>query len=74
MVSCPDVNWVGCFPGNYEIPRVERFLYWTWYFTDSGIIGSKEYILRQFQRFRICFRRFMSGSRNGFRGLWGFIL
>ena len=31
---------------NFELSRTRRFLYRTHYFTDSGIIGSKEFVSR----------------------------
>jgi len=37
---------------DFELTRVERFRYRTRYFTDSGIIGSKEYEHTNFQRFK----------------------
>ena len=36
----------------YEIGRIDRFRYRTRYFTDSGIIGSKEYVSRIYQEFK----------------------
>ncbi len=37
---------------NYEISRTDRFRYRTRYFTDSGIIGTKEFISCNYQRFK----------------------
>jgi hypothetical protein len=37
---------------NFEISRVSRFRYRTRYFTDSGIIGSKEFVAENYQRFK----------------------
>jgi hypothetical protein len=39
----------------YEIKRIERFRYRTRYFTDSGIIGSKEFVSMNYQRFKDLF-------------------
>jgi REP element-mobilizing transposase RayT len=39
----------------YEIKRVERFRYRTRYFTDSGIIGTKEYVSKNYQKFKDLF-------------------
>lgn len=40
---------------NYPIRRVDRFLYRTRYFTDSGIIGTKEFVSINYQRFKDIF-------------------
>ena len=40
---------------DYEISRINRFRYRTRYFTDSGIIGSKEYVAENYQRFKHLF-------------------
>ena len=37
---------------NYEISRADRFRYRTRYFTDSGIIGTKEFVSINYQRFK----------------------
>jgi len=37
---------------NYEIKRIDRFRYRTRYFTDSGIIGTKEFVSENYQRFK----------------------
>jgi REP element-mobilizing transposase RayT len=37
---------------NYEIGRADRFRYRTRYFTDSGIIGTKEFVSVNYQRFK----------------------
>ena len=39
----------------YEIKRIERFRHRTRYFTDSGIIGTKEYVSRNYQKFKDLF-------------------
>jgi REP element-mobilizing transposase RayT len=36
----------------YKISRSDRFRYRTRYFTDSGIIGTKEYVSSTYQRFK----------------------
>ena len=41
---------------DFNLSRIERFQYRTRYFTDSGIIGSKEYVRRNFQRFKHLFQ------------------
>ena len=37
---------------SYEIGRADRFRYRTRYFTDSGIIGTKEFVSINYQRFK----------------------
>ena len=37
---------------DFELNRVRRFRYRTRYFTDSGIIGSKEFVSENYQRFK----------------------
>ena len=39
----------------FEISRIRRFRYRTRYFTDSGIIGSKEFVALNYQRFKHLF-------------------
>jgi REP element-mobilizing transposase RayT len=39
----------------FEISRIDRFRYRTRYFTDSGIIGSKEFVAANYQRFKHLF-------------------
>jgi putative transposase len=36
----------------FEISRINRFRYRTRYFTDSGIIGSKEFVSANYRRFK----------------------
>jgi REP element-mobilizing transposase RayT len=40
---------------NYEISRIDRFRSRTRYFTDSGIIGTKEFVSENYQRFKDIF-------------------
>jgi hypothetical protein len=39
----------------FKISRVDRFRYRTRYFTDSGIIGTKEFASINYQRFKDMF-------------------
>jgi hypothetical protein len=39
----------------YEMKRIDRFRYRTRYFTDSGIIGTKEFVSINYQRFKDVF-------------------
>ena len=40
---------------NYEVKRADRFRYRTRYFADSGIIGTKEFVSSNYQRFKDLF-------------------
>ena len=40
----------------FELSRSDRFRYRTRYFTDSGIIGSKEFVFSNYQRFKHLFK------------------
>ena len=40
---------------DFELKRVQRFRYRTRYFTDSGIIGTKEFVSINYQRFKDVF-------------------
>jgi REP element-mobilizing transposase RayT len=40
---------------DFEIKRVQRFRYRTRYFTDSGIIGTKEFVSGNYRRFKDLF-------------------
>jgi len=40
---------------DFELKRVRRFRYRTRYFTDSGIIGTKEFVSVNYQRFKDIF-------------------
>ena len=52
---------------DFEITRISRFHHRTRYFTDSGIIGSKEFVAENFRRFRNIFqsKHEKSPSRSG---------
>jgi hypothetical protein len=39
----------------FKISRVDRFRYRTRYFTDSGIIGTKEFVSINYKRFKDIF-------------------
>jgi len=40
----------------YQITKIDRFKYRTRYFTDSGIIGSKEFVKNNYQKFKDYFQ------------------
>ena len=37
---------------DFELNRMRRFRYRTRYFTDSGVIGSKEFVSKTYVRFK----------------------
>ena len=47
----------------FELSRNDRFRYRTRYFTDSGIIGSKEFVSKTYMRFK---HHFNSNKVTGF--------
>ncbi len=40
---------------DFELKRVQRFRYRTRYFTDSGIIGTKDFVSSNYHRFKDVF-------------------
>ena len=56
---------------NYEISRTDRFLYRTRYFTDSGIIGSREYVSATYQQFKHLFQSKHEKKPKSVKGLDG---
>jgi hypothetical protein len=57
----------------FEISWMSRFRYRTRYFTDSGIIGSKEFVAEIYQRFRYLFHSKHEKSQNRSKAWMGFI-
>ncbi len=55
----------------FEISRISRFRYRTRYFTDSGIIGSKEFVSINYQRFKHLFYSKHEKKPNPVKGLSG---
>jgi hypothetical protein len=55
----------------FEISRVDRFRYRTRYFTDSGIIGSKEFVAKNYQRFKHLFYSKHEKKPKSIKGLDG---
>jgi putative transposase len=49
------IRWPQKSAKKFEVSRVSRFWYRTRYFTDSGIIGSKEFVAENYQRFKHLF-------------------
>jgi putative transposase len=55
----------------FEISRTDRFLYRTRYFTDSGIIGSREYVSGIYQQFKHLFQSKHEKKPKSVKGLDG---
>ncbi len=57
---------------DFKLTRTERFRYRTRYFSDSGIIGTKEFVNKTYQRFSHYFQSREDRSPNHIQGLKGF--
>jgi len=55
----------------FEIGRVDRFRYRTRYFTDSGIIGTKEFVSKNYTRFKHHFNSKNEKKPKPVKGLSG---
>ena len=55
----------------FELSRSDRFRYRTRYFTDSGIIGSKEFVSTNYQRFKNLFESKHEKKPKPIKGLDG---
>ncbi len=55
----------------YTTTRINRFRYRTRYFSDSGIIGSKEFVLKNYQRFKDIFQSKHEKKPKPVKGLHG---
>jgi hypothetical protein len=55
----------------FELSKSDRFRYRTRYFTDSGIIGSKEFVSTHYQRFKNLFESKHEKKPKPIRGLDG---
>jgi hypothetical protein len=55
----------------YELSRNDRFRYRTRYFTDSGVIGSKEFVSENYQRFKKVFSSKHEKKPKPIKGLDG---
>ena len=55
----------------FEISRISRFRYRKRYFTDSGIIGSKEFVYSNYQRFKHLFYSKHEKKPKPIKGLKG---
>ncbi len=55
----------------FELSKADRFRYRTRYFTDSGIIGSKEFVSTNYQRFKNLFESKHEKKPKPIKGLDG---
>ena len=55
----------------FELSRSDRFRHRTRYFTDSGIIGSKEFVSENYQRFKNIFSSKHEKKPKAIKGLYG---
>jgi REP element-mobilizing transposase RayT len=55
----------------FELSKMDRFRYRTRYFTDSGIIGSKEFVSQNYQRFKNLFSSKHEKKPKAIKGLDG---
>jgi REP element-mobilizing transposase RayT len=55
----------------FELSRSDRFRYRTRYFTDSGVIGSKEFVSSTYQRFKYMFHSKKEKKPMPVKGLSG---
>ena len=55
----------------FELSKSDRFRYRTRYFTDSGIIGSKEFVSANYQRFKVLFASKQEKKPKPIKGLEG---
>ena len=53
---------------DYNLNRIQRFHYRTRYFTDSGIIGSKAFVRKNYQRFKDRFQSKHEKKPKHFKG------
>ena len=56
---------------NFDLSRLSRFKYRTRYFSDSGIIGSKEFVHTHYQRFKHFFESKHEKKPKPIKGLDG---
>jgi len=56
---------------NFEITRTERFINRTRYFTDSGIIGTRAFVAKNYQRFKHMFQSKHEKIPKPIKGLEG---
>jgi hypothetical protein len=56
---------------DFEISRLRRFKYRTRYFSDSGIIGTKEFVVKNYKRFKDVFQSKHEKKPKPIKGLDG---
>jgi hypothetical protein len=55
----------------FELSRNDRFRHRTRYFTDSGVIGSKDFVSKRYLRFKHHFNSKNEKKPNPIKGLFG---
>jgi putative transposase len=55
----------------FELSKSDRFRHRTRYFTDSGIIGSKEFVAANYRRFKNLFHSKLAKKPKAIKGLDG---
>jgi len=55
----------------FELSRHDRFRYRTRFFTDSGVIGSKEFVSKTYRRFKHVFNSKNDKTPKAIKGLSG---
>ncbi|MDM8517810.1 hypothetical protein QUF76_16565 [Desulfobacterales bacterium HSG16] len=58
---------------DFNIGRIQRFTYRTRYFTDSGIIVSKAFVMENYQRFKGHFQTKNEKKPKSIKGRMGYI-
>ncbi len=56
---------------SFQVNRIDRFRHRTRYFTDSGIIGSKAFVLQTYQQFKELFQSKLEKKPKPIKGLDG---
>jgi hypothetical protein len=56
----------------FELKEIDRFRYRTRYFTDSGIIGSKEFVSGMYKQFKVYFASKHKKKPKAFRDWRGY--
>ncbi len=56
---------------DYKITRIDRFQHRTRYFSDSGIIGSKEFVYKNYLKFKDLFQSKNEKKPKPVKGLEG---
>jgi putative transposase len=65
------IRWPQKSAKKFEVSRVSRLGYRICYYTDSGIIGSKEFVAQNYQRFKHLFYSKHEKKPKPIKGLEG---